>query len=119
TIARKIRKAKTDPAPLPSEVAGLEGRPEAQNLIGIYAGLADSTPEKVVAEFGGRQFSDFKPALADLAVEKLAPVADEMRRILADHAYIDGVLRDGGERAGALAADTMRMVHEIVGLLND
>ena len=70
-------------------------------------------------EFGGRQFSDFKPALADLAVEKLAPVAGEMRRISADHAYVDSVLRDGGERAGAKAEATMKTVREIIGLLDN
>ncbi|HET7412013.1 MAG TPA: tryptophan--tRNA ligase, partial [Pararhizobium sp.] len=83
TIARKIRKAKTDPEPLPSEFAGLKERPEADNLIGIYAALSDMPREKVIAEFGGRQFSDFKPALADLAVEKLSPINAEMRRLMA------------------------------------
>ncbi|MBX3582362.1 MAG: tryptophan--tRNA ligase [Rhizobiaceae bacterium] len=119
TISKKIRKAKTDPDALPGEVAGLEGRPEAENLVGIYAGLADMTKEAVLAEFGGRQFSDFKPALADLAVEKLAPVAGEMRRISADTAYIDAVLRDGGERAGTKAEATMKTVREIIGLLDN
>jgi tryptophanyl-tRNA synthetase len=119
TIAKKIRKAKTDPEPLPSEVAGLKDRPEAENLVGIYAALADTTKEKVVAEFAGRQFSAFKPALADLAVEKLAPLASEMRRLMADPAHIDSVLRDGGERAGVLAEATMKTVRRIVGLLDD
>src|SRR5690606_28917834 len=80
-IAKKIRKAKTDPEPLPSEMEGLKARPEAANLVGIYAALADTTPEQVVAEYGGQQFSVFKPALADLAVDRLAPVSAEMRRI--------------------------------------
>jgi len=119
TISKKIRKAKTDPDALPSEVEGLTGRPEAENLVGIYAGLADSSKEAVLKEFGGTQFSVFKPALADLAVAKMAPIADEMRRILADPAYIDGVLRDGGERAGTLADATMRDVRSIIGLLDD
>ncbi len=118
-ISKKIKKAKTDPEALPSEVAGLEGRPEAENLVGIYAGLADMSKEAVLAEFGGRQFSEFKPALADLAVERLAPVAGEMRRISADPAYVDSVLRDGGERAGVKAEATMKTVREIVGLLGD
>ncbi len=116
-IARKIRKAKTDPEPLPGELEGLTGRAEAENLVGIYAALAEMSREKVIAEFGGRQFSDFKPALAELAVEKLAPIASEMRRIAADPSYVDSVLRDGGERAGALAEETMKKVHDIVGLL--
>ena len=117
TIARKIRKAKTDPEPLPSDPEGLESRPEAQNLVGIYAALADVSREEVIREFGGRQFSDFKPALADLAVAKLAPIAAEMRRIAADPGYVDAVLRDGAERAGALAEQTMRAVRRICGLL--
>jgi tryptophanyl-tRNA synthetase len=116
-ISKKIRKAKTDPDALPSEVEGLEGRPEARNLVGIYAGLADLSSEAVLKEYGGQQFSTFKPALADLAVEKLAPVAAEMRRISADHAYIDTVLKDGGERAGVLAEATMKTVRDIIGLL--
>jgi tryptophanyl-tRNA synthetase len=119
TISKKIKKAKTDPEPLPSEMEGLKERPEAENLIGIYAALSDRTREDVIAEFGGQQFSIFKPALADLAVDKLAPIAGEMRRISADTAYVDSVLRDGGERAGAIARETMKTVHEIVGLLND
>jgi len=119
SISKKIKKAKTDPEPLPSELAGLESRPEADNLIGIYAALAETTREKVIAEFGGRQFSVFKPALADLAVEKLAPIAGEMRRISADPAYVDSVLRDGGERAGVIAEATMKTVRRIIGLLQD
>ena len=118
-IARKIRKAKTDPEPLPSDLAGLEGRPEAENLVGIYAALADISREQVIAEFGGRPFSDFKPTLADLAVATLEPIGEEMRRIVADPAYVDRVLRDGGERAAAIAEETMKKVREIVGLLAD
>jgi tryptophanyl-tRNA synthetase len=117
TISKKIRKAKTDPDGLPSEVEGLKGRPEAENLVTIYAALAESTKEKVLAEFGGQQFSAFKPALADLAVARLAPIADEMRRISADQAYVDGVLRDGGERAGVMAEATMKTVRSILGLI--
>jgi tryptophanyl-tRNA synthetase len=116
-ISTKIRKAKTDPDALPSDVAGLASRPEAQNLVGIYAGLADVSKEAVLEEFGGQQFSVFKPALADLAVDRLAPIAAEMRRISADRTYVDGVLKDGGERAGVLAEATMKTVREIVGLL--
>src|SRR5690606_17877392 len=82
TIAQKIRKAKTDPEPLPSDVKGLGGRPEAENLVGIYAALADITPEQVLTEYGGAQFSTFKPALADLAVAKLGPITAEMQRLM-------------------------------------
>ncbi len=119
TISKKIRKAKTDPRGLPSEVEGLKGRPEAENLVVLYAALAETSRDAVLGEFGGRQFSDFKPALADLAVEKLAPIAGEMRRISADRAYVDSVLREGGERAGSKAEKTMKAVREIVGLLGD
>ncbi|RWM09639.1 MAG: tryptophan--tRNA ligase [Mesorhizobium sp.] len=119
TISKKIRKAKTDPAALPSEVDGLESRPEAENLVGIYAGLAEISKADVLKEYGGQQFSVFKPALADLAVEKLAPIASEMRRIEGDRAYVDAVLRDGGERARAIAEGTMKTVRDIIGLLQD
>ena len=116
-IARKIRKAKTDPEPLPSEPAGLEGRPEADNLVGIYAALADMTREQVLADFGGRQFSEFKPALAELAVSVLSPINAEMRRLMGDTAEIDRVLDDGAERANAIAAKTMADVRDIIGFL--
>jgi tryptophanyl-tRNA synthetase len=118
TLSKKIRKAKTDPDALPSEVEGLNGRPEAENLVVIYAALAETSKEQVLKDFGGRQFSDFKPALADLAVTRLAPIASEMRRISADPAYVDAVLRDGGERAGVLAETTMKTVRTILGLLD-
>ena len=119
TISKKIKKAKTDPEALPSELDGLASRPEAENLVGIYAGLADMSKADVLKEFGGQQFSVFKPALADLAVEKLAPVAGEMRRLIADPGYIDGVLRDGGDRARVIAEGTMKSVRNIIGLLGD
>jgi tryptophanyl-tRNA synthetase len=117
TIALKLRKAKTDPEPLPSDIAGLKGRAEADNLVGIYAALAGTTKEAVIAEFGGSQFSAFKPKLADLAVERLSPIAGEMRRLLADPAYIDAILKDGSQRASAIAAETMKGVREVVGFV--
>ncbi|RWB23225.1 MAG: tryptophan--tRNA ligase [Mesorhizobium sp.] len=119
TISKKIRKAKTDPEALPSELDGLESRPEAENLVGIYAGLAEISKADVLKEYGGQQFSVFKPALADLAVEKLAPIASEMRRIEGDRAYVDAVLKDGGDRARAIAEGTMKTVRDIIGLLQD
>lgn len=119
TISKKIKKAKTDPEALPSELDGLKERPEAENLVGIYAGLADISKEEVLRQFAGQQFSVFKPALADLAVEKLAPIAGEMRRLMADPGHIDAVLRDGGERARAIAETTMKDVRSIIGLLGD
>ncbi|WP_419907428.1 tryptophan--tRNA ligase [Hoeflea sp.] len=117
TIAKKIRKAKTDPEPLPGDVGGLEGRPEAENLVGIYAALSDTTREAVIAEFGGQQFSAFKPALAELAIAVMSPINEEMRRLMDDPAFIDSVLQDGGERAGVIADKTMKEVKEIIGLL--
>ena len=116
-IAQKIRKAKTDPEPLPSEIAGLKNRPEADNLVGIYAALADRPKAEILGEFGGSQFSVFKPALAELAVEKLSPVATEMRRLLADPPYIDGVLIDGADRARVIAEKTMAGVRDVVGFV--
>ncbi len=116
-IAAKLRKAKTDPEPLPSEVEGLAGRPEADNLVGIYAALAARSAADVLAEFGGGQFSTFKGALTELAVEKLGPVGAEMKRLTADPAYIDAVLADGAERALAIAAPVMTAVKDVVGYL--
>ena len=116
-IARKIRKAKTDPEGLPGEVAGLANRPEADNLVGIYAALADRTKTEVLQEFGGQQFSVFKPALIDLAVSVLTPVTGEMRRLMADPGHIDAVLRDGGARARERAEKTMKEVRDIIGFL--
>jgi tryptophanyl-tRNA synthetase len=117
TIAQKVRKAKTDPEPLPSEEKGLEGRAEAENLVTIYAALARTTPAAVLAQFGGGQFSTFKTALSDLAVERLAPMADDMRRLTQDVSAIDAILRDGAERARAIAAPIMRDVKDVVGFL--
>ncbi len=117
TIANKVRKARTDPEPLPSEEKGLKGRAEAENLVGIYAALAGSTPADVLKEFGGAQFSKFKPALADLAVSKLGPIAAEMQRLTDDPAEIDRVLADGSARANAIASPIMTVVKDIVGLL--
>ncbi|XYD07494.1 tryptophan--tRNA ligase [Methylobacterium sp. NMS12] len=116
-IAQKIRRAKTDSEPLPSEVAGLKERPEADNLVGIYAALAGITREDVLRDFGGAQFSTFKPALADLAVTSLAPIAEEMRRLTADPGHIDAVLADGGARAETIAAQTLDAVKDIVGFV--
>src|SRR5450432_4069286 len=99
TIAQKIRKAKTDPEPLPSEEKGLEPRPEADNLVGIYAALSGRQKSEVLSEFGGAQFSGFKSNLVDLAVAKLSPIAAEMKRLTGDQAYVDQVLIDGGDRA--------------------
>jgi tryptophanyl-tRNA synthetase len=117
TIALKIRRAKTDPDALPSEEKGLESRPEADNLVGIYAALADASKADVLKQFGGAQFSAFKAALVDLTVAKLSPINAEMRRLVGDPAHIDAVLADGAARAQRLAAETMKAVKDIVGFV--
>jgi tryptophanyl-tRNA synthetase len=117
-IAQKIRKAKTDPEPLPSEEKGLEARPEADNLVGIYAALSNVTKAAVLTQFGGGQFSTFKTALVDLSVEKLGPVGAEMKKLVSDTAYIDKVLFDGAARASLLAAETMKSVKDIIGFIH-
>ena len=118
TIAAKLRKAKTDPEPLPSEIEGLGGRPEAQNLVGIYAALSGRTTADVLSQFGGGQFSGFKGALTELAVDKLGPVGAEMKRLMDDATYIDGILKDGAERASAIARPVMDAVKDIVGFIH-
>jgi tryptophanyl-tRNA synthetase len=114
-IAKKIRKAKTDAEGLPAEKEGLKGRPEAENLVGIYAALASTPVEGVLKQFGGGQFSSFKNALADLAVSKLSPISGEMNRILGDEGYIEKLLGEGAERATAIASPIMSDVKRIVG----
>ncbi len=116
-IAQKIRKAKTDAEPLPSEEPGLAGRPEAENLVGIYAALSDRSKAEVLGEFGNAQFSAFKAALVELSVERLGPIGAEMKRLKDDGAYIDSVLKDGSERARTMADSTMADVKEIVGFV--
>jgi tryptophanyl-tRNA synthetase len=116
-IAQKIRKARTDSNPLPESKEGLAGRPEAENLINIYAALADHTVETVVQEYAGAQFSVFKNALADLAVAKLTPIAKEMRALLSDPAEIDRILKSGAGRAAAIAAPVMTEVRRLVGFV--
>ncbi|MDB5625636.1 MAG: tryptophanyl-tRNA synthetase [Tardiphaga sp.] len=117
TIAQKIRKAKTDPEALPSEEDGLKTRPEADNLVGIYAALSNTTKAEVLTQFGGAQFSGFKTALADLSVSKLAPIAGEMKRLSRDDAYVDQILVDGADRARVIAAETMAAVKDIMGFV--
>jgi tryptophanyl-tRNA synthetase len=116
-IAQKIRKAKTDPEPLPTEEAGLASRPGGRQPGRIYAALAGRTKAEVLGDFGGGQFSTFKGALVDLAVDKLAPIAAEMKRLTADPGHIDAVLADGAERARAIARPTIDAVKDIVGFV--
>jgi tryptophanyl-tRNA synthetase len=117
TIAKKFTKAKTDADGIPSEEAGLKTRPEADNLVGIYAALSAKSKADVLAEFGGAQFSAFKRALTDLAVTKLSPVNDEMRRLSSDPAEIDRILIDGSRRARAIAAPILKQTKDIVGFI--
>ena len=116
-IASKIRKARTDPDGLPSEVAGLEGRPEARNLVNIYAALADLSIEQVLSEVGGKQFSEFKPMLSDLAVARLAPISTEMARLMQAPDEIDAILHRGAAQARAIAAPILQQTYEIVGMV--
>jgi len=116
-ISQKIRKSRTDPEPLPSEPAGLEGRAEARNLVGIYAALSGENVEQILSRFGGQGFGVFKPALAELVVEKLAPVTARFNELRQDHATIDRVLSEGAARARALAEPTVKAAYEALGLL--
>jgi tryptophanyl-tRNA synthetase len=117
TIAQKFRKARTDSEPLPDMVEGLKDRPEARNLVNIYAALADTTPDAVLADYAGKGFGAFKPALADLAVARLSPIASEMKRLMADPAEIDRILGDGAARANAIATPILERTIDIVGMI--
>ena len=117
TIALKIRRAKTDPEPLPETVEGLAQRPEARNLVGIYAALSGTTPADVLAEHGGKGFGAFKPLLADLLVSALTPIARETDRLLADPGEIDATLRAGARRAAAIADPIVAEAERLVGFL--
>jgi tryptophanyl-tRNA synthetase len=116
-IARKIRKAKTDADPLPDTLDGLKDRPEARNLVNIYAALAGHTPQQVVTDFAGAQFGTFKPALADLAVAKLSPITSEMVRLMKDPGEIDRILGKGADRADAIARPILNQVYDITGMI--
>ncbi len=117
TIAKKIKKAKTDPEPLPSAVAGLAARPEADNLVGIFAALAETDKEAVLRDYGNASFSTFKQALAELTTAKIAPIGAEMRKLLAEPAHIDRILEDGAGRAHAIADPILAKTKEIVGFI--
>jgi tryptophanyl-tRNA synthetase len=118
TIAQKIRKAKTDPEPLPTEEKGLETRPEADNLVGIFAALSGRSKQQVLSDFGGGQFSSFKNALVELCVTKLAPIASEMKRLVADPGHVDAILIDGANRAREIAEANMLKTKDIVGFVH-
>ena len=116
TVMQKVRKAKTVPEPLPSEKAGLEGRPEAANLVGIYAAMTDESVDAVLSRFGGQGFGAFKPALGELLVETLRPISERFNALRADTATLDAILVKGGERAATLAAPTLAATYKALGL---
>ena len=115
-IMQKIRKAKTDPEPLPDSPAGLESRPEARNLVGIYAALSDQSVDQVLAEFAGKGFGVFKPALGERMVETLRPITDRLQQFRHDPAELDRLMAQGAERAAALAEPTLAATYRALGL---
>ena len=117
-IIQKIKKAKTDPQPLPQNIDGLSSRPEAENLISIFASLQDVSIEKVISEYSGKEFSIFKKDLADLAVSKLEPITVEMNKLMNDISYIDSVLSIGKEKAKQVAEPVLAKTKEIIGFLS-
>lgn len=117
TIMQKVKKAKTDPEPLPSEKEGLEGRAEARNLVGIYAVMAGTTVEAVLSDFGGEGFGKFKPALGELLVEKLAPINARFVDLRGDRDALDAILRKGSEKARGLAVPTLEKAYQALGLV--
>jgi tryptophanyl-tRNA synthetase len=116
SIAQKIRKAKTDPEPLPDNVAALDGRPEAKNLVGIYAAVTGETNEQVLARFAGKGFGAFKPALADTLIALIAPIRERLDQLRRDPAELDRILAEGAERATDLGAPTLAAAYRAVGL---
>ncbi len=116
-IAKKIRKARTDSEPLPETLEGLEGRAEARNLMNIFAALSDQTTATICQQYAGQGFAEFKSDLADLSVEVLGPITDEMRRLMGDKAYLDSVLREGASKADAIARPILKEIYDIVGFL--
>ena len=116
-ITQKIKKAKTDPEPLPEDKTGLEKRPEAENLISIFASLQDTSIESVIKDYAGKEFSFFKKDLADLSVSKLEPITSEMNKLMTDVSYIDSILKEGQDNAIAVAEPVLQKTKEIIGFL--
>ncbi len=117
-ITQKIKKAKTDPEPLPQDKTGLEKRPEAENLISIFASLQDTSIESVIKDYAGKEFSSFKKDLADLSVSKLEPITSEMNKLMSDVSYIDSILNQGKENAISVAEPVLQKTKEIIGFLS-
>ena len=114
-IINKIKKAKTDPLPMPSSINELDKRPEAKNLIGIYASLSNTTLENSINEFAGKNFSKFKESLSDILINKVAPISSEIKKLLSEKKYLDNILLDGSKRADEIASKKIKKIHEIVG----
>ena len=114
-IINKIKKAKTDPLPMPSSNEELDKRHEAKNLIGIYSSLTDTKLEKSINEFSGKNFSEFKEKLSQVLVEKISPISKEISKLLAEESFLDSILLEGSEKANIIASKKMKKIHEIVG----
>ena len=114
-IINKIKKAKTDPLPMPSSIEELENRPEAKNLIGIYSSLADLTLDQSINEFSGKNFSEFKENLAQVLVDKIQPISKEIKKLLSEKNFLDEILFEGHEKADKIASNKMKKIHEIMG----
>ena len=114
-IINKIKKAKTDPLPMPSKKEELEKRPEAKNLIGIYSSLTNATLEKSINEFSGKNFSEFKEKLSQVLVDKIQPISKEIKKLLSEKNYLDKILLEGCEKADKIASNKMKKIHEIMG----
>ena len=114
-IINKIKKAKTDPLPMPKDIKELEGRPEAQNLLGIFASLSNSTLESSIKKFAGKNFSEFKEELSELLVNKIIPISEEIKKLLQEQSYLDSILLDGVEKANKIASKKIKNIKEIVG----
>ena len=114
-IINKIKKAKTDPLPMPSNIKELENRPEAKNLVGIYSSLSNNTLEKSINEFSGKNFSEFKDNLSQLLVDKIMPISEEIKKLLSEKGYLDKILAEGSEKANDVASKKIQEIHKIVG----
>jgi len=115
TIINKIKKAKTDPLPLPSSVEELKERPEAKNLLGIYSSLVDTNLEKTVKDFEGKNFSEFKEKLSQVLVEKIDPISSEIKKLINDKGFLDKILIDGHKKANNIASNKIKKIKEIIG----
>ena len=114
-IINKIKKAKTDPLPMPSTIEELQKRPEVKNLIGIYSSISGLTLEKIINEFSGENFSKFKESLSQVVVDKIIPISVEIKKLLNDKRYLEEILTEGSKKASSIASKKIKKIHEIVG----